>query len=131
MHPDTLKQILQEVAARNCTIEEAVERLRRWPSEDLGFANIDHHRHVRQGVPEVIFAGGKQSEETVKIAEALVREQAPLLVTRADTETLQRLVDNVSAGDPAGGTGWDGRQAVVVALCRYPSIPAIPEIRLR
>jgi pyridinium-3,5-biscarboxylic acid mononucleotide synthase len=100
MNPDRLKQILQAVADSNCTIEEAMDRLRRWPTEDLGFANVDHHRHVRQGVPEVIFAGSKQPAETVAIAEALVREQAPLLVTRANSETLALL----KAAFPAGKT---------------------------
>ncbi len=98
MNPDTLKQILEEVAANKCSIAEAMDRLRRWPVEDLGFANVDHHRHVRQGIPEVIFAGGKQPEETEKIAEALVRVNAPLLVTRADEETLDRLVACFPAG---------------------------------
>lgn len=98
MNPDKLKQILQAVAESNCSIEEAMERLRRWPSEDLGFANVDHHRHVRQGVPEVIFAGSKQPAETVAIAEALVRELAPLLVTRADSETLDLLAAKFPAG---------------------------------
>jgi len=98
MNPDTLKQILAEVAANECSVADAMERLRRWPVEDLGFANVDHHRHVRQGIPEIIFAGGKKPEETEKIAEALVRVEAPLLVTRADEETLDRLVARFSKG---------------------------------
>ncbi|MGH9771605.1 MAG: nickel pincer cofactor biosynthesis protein LarB, partial [Candidatus Acidiferrales bacterium] len=45
------------------TLEHAIARLRQLPFEDLGFAKIDHHRSLRQGFPEVIYARGKTAEQ--------------------------------------------------------------------
>lgn len=98
MEPNKLRRIFQDVAQGHCTVDEAVARLRRWPIEDLGFARVDHHRHLRQGVPEVIFGGGKRPEETERIARAIVEQGSPLLVTRADQATLTLL----SASFPDG-----------------------------
>ncbi len=91
MNPESLERILNEVAAGRRTVSEALRDLTRWPVEDLGFAQVDHHRHLRQGFPEVIYAAGKQPAQTEGIAAALVSKGAPLLVTRADEATLARL----------------------------------------
>jgi len=91
VNPEKLERILHEVAAGRRSVEEALEDLSRWPIEDLGFAQVDHHRHLRQGFPEVVYAAGKRPEETERIAQALLEKGAPLLVTRADEPTLDRL----------------------------------------
>jgi len=91
VRPDRLEQILQDVAAGRRSVQEALGALNNWPVEDLGFAQVDHHRHLRQGFPEVIYAAGKRPEETERIALALVEKGAPLLVTRADETTLECL----------------------------------------
>jgi len=54
-----LEKLLEEVRSGRVSTAEALERLRHLPFEDLGFARVDHHRALRQGFPEVIFAGGK------------------------------------------------------------------------
>jgi len=91
VRPEEIRDLLGAVARGTCSVEDALRRLKDWPVEDLGFAQVDHHRHLRRGFPEVVFAGGKQPEETERIAAALVRQRARLLVTRADEETLRRL----------------------------------------
>ena len=65
-----------------------MERLRGLPYEDLGFAKIDHHRALRQGYPEVIFARGKTAKQVSEIARGMLRAKAShnILITRADKE---------------------------------------------
>jgi NCAIR mutase (PurE)-related protein len=57
--PEEITQMLQQVRRGKLSVEGALERLRNLPYEDLGYAKIDHHRSLRQGFPEVIFARGK------------------------------------------------------------------------
>ncbi len=61
-------------------------RMRHMPFEDLGFAKIDHHRALRHGIPEVIFAKGKTPEQVVAIAERLLDGAHNVLITRAERE---------------------------------------------
>jgi NCAIR mutase (PurE)-related protein len=61
-------------------------RLRHMPFEDLGFAKVDHHRALRHGMPEVIFAKGKTPEQVLAIAERLLAFAQNVLITRADRE---------------------------------------------
>jgi NCAIR mutase (PurE)-related protein len=55
MYQDKLKEILQAVKEDKLPVEKAYQQLANLPFEDLGFANIDHHRTIRRGYPEVIF----------------------------------------------------------------------------
>jgi len=65
-------------------VETALKRLRHLPFEDLGFAKVDHHRALRHGMPEVIFAKGKTPAQVVTIAAHLLEMSKNLLITRAD-----------------------------------------------
>ena len=73
-------------------MEEAYERLKVLPYEDMGFAAVDHHRALRCGFPEAIFCQGKQAEHVVKIAESILGRGSSLLATRIDQETAAILV---------------------------------------
>ena len=66
-----LEQLLEEVRAGRLPVTAAVDRLRTLPFEDLGFARVDHHRQLRQGFPEVVFAEGKSLEQIRGILTAL------------------------------------------------------------
>jgi len=68
-----------------------MERLRDMPYEDLGFARIDHHRPLRQGMPEVIFGRGKTSEQIEKLVRRMLRHGHNVLVTRTDAATFDRV----------------------------------------
>ncbi len=58
MNSDQIRKILEAVSQQSISVEEASEKLRLLPFEDLGFAKVDHHRQLRRGFPEVIFVPG-------------------------------------------------------------------------
>lgn len=84
MSEEQLRSLLQQVQSGAVEIDAALERMRHLPFEDLGFAKIDHHRALRHGMPEVVFAKGKTPEQVAAIAERLLRNSKNILVTRAD-----------------------------------------------
>jgi NCAIR mutase (PurE)-related protein len=77
-----LEQLLEEVQAGRVSPAQALERLRHLPFEDLGFARVDHHRALRQGFPEVVFAPGKDVGQLRGIISALTAGSDHILVTR-------------------------------------------------
>ena len=91
MQSEQLKQLLEQVKEGNLSVDEAVEKLRHLPYEDLGFACIDHHRAIRRGFPEVIYCPGKTIEQIVKIFGALAKKGNNVLATRADEELFEAI----------------------------------------
>lgn len=91
MHPSHLKELLEQVRNGTLCIDEAVDSLKELPYEDLGFAKIDHHRHLRNGFPEVIYCQGKSIEQVCTIFNRLAKHERTVLATRAD-ETVYRAV---------------------------------------
>ncbi len=87
MTADRLRELLEHVRSGTLEVEQAVERMRHLPFEDLGFAKVDHHRALRHGMPEVILAKGKTPEQVVGIASHLLKGSQNVLITRADTKT--------------------------------------------
>ena len=90
-----IEQILADVKSHMLTIEEAVQRLRHWPFEDVGFAKIDHHRTLRCGFPEVIYCPGKTAEQVTGIFEKLAITGQNIIATRADSslyETVEKII---------------------------------------
>lgn len=84
MDQSYLKNILDQVANGSLPADHALESLKNLPFEDLGFANIDHHRNVRVGYPETIFCQGKTPEQTAQIVAHMVQSNASVLATRAE-----------------------------------------------
>ena len=82
MDPEQLRDLLTAVRDGQRSPDEALEALRSLPFEDLGYAQVDHHRFLRQGFPEVIFGQGKTPEQIVGIASRLRVHEVPVLVTR-------------------------------------------------
>ena len=82
MNRARLEALLREVSAGALTPEAALQRLTHFPTEDLSFARLDHHRPLRQGQPEVVFAEGKTVEQVVAICERLAAANATFLATR-------------------------------------------------
>ncbi len=83
----TLRRLLDDVRSGALSPDEAVSRLRRLPFADLGFARVDHHRALRQGMPEAVYAPGKTPEQCAAIvAELLAEPGGPVLLTRANPE---------------------------------------------
>lgn len=94
MDADTLKTLLDDVAAGTTSASQALDRLRDLPFEDLGFAHVDHHRALRRGYPETIFCQGKTPEQTRQIAQRLVDAGSLVLATRADDATAKALTSH-------------------------------------
>jgi pyridinium-3,5-biscarboxylic acid mononucleotide synthase len=87
MNSQEILKILQAVEAGKVAAPDAVERLKHLPFEDLGFAKVDHHRSLRQGFAEVVFAKGKTPQQIADIVRAMLAKkgtQHNVLVTRAD-----------------------------------------------
>jgi len=86
MDSQALRKLFQQVRKKRLSPDEAVERLRHLPFEDLGFAKVDHHRALRQGMPEVIFAQGKTPRQVADIFHRLAAHGGNVLATRATEE---------------------------------------------
>lgn len=86
MSPEKLQALLRQVSNGELQPEDAAHRLRQLPFEDVGIARLDHHRHLRQGAPEVILGEGKTPQQVALIAERLVANGANVLCTRASPE---------------------------------------------
>ena len=91
MNPRDLEELLRRVSEGSVTPEEAAERLKTLPYEDLGFAKVDHHRALRRGFPESVFGGGKTAEQIAAIVECITERGQNALVTRTTPEA-HRLV---------------------------------------
>src|SRR5512139_3869716 len=93
MDPASLEQLLEDLKAGRLSVAEAKQRLQHLPFENLGFAHVDHHRQLRQGFPEVIFAAGKSLEHLVAILGSLVERASQILLTRLDPEKAAALME--------------------------------------
>lgn len=93
MRRDELKALLSGLLEGSTTVDEAVSELQRLPLHDLGFARVDTHRELRQGMPEAIYAEHKTPDQVVAIAAALLAETtSAVIATRVPPETAQRLL---------------------------------------
>jgi NCAIR mutase (PurE)-related protein len=90
-----LAELLAAVRNGDCGVDDALERLRGMPYEDLGFAKLDHHRALRNGFPEVVLGEGKTADQVVAIAERMAASGANVLVTRVAPDVGARLVAEV------------------------------------
>ncbi len=82
MTSDYLKELLDSVKRGTVEVDDAMECLRHLPSQDLGCAQVDHHRELRQGMPEMIYGEGKTIEQIVRIMNAMSGKGTNVLVTR-------------------------------------------------
>ena len=84
MRREALKGLLQEVKRGGVTVSQALEKLKKLPYEEMGFAVLDHHRAIRQGIPEVIYCEGKSPAQVVQIVRRMKAAGSDILATRAD-----------------------------------------------
>jgi pyridinium-3,5-biscarboxylic acid mononucleotide synthase len=95
MRPEEVKALLAGVQQGTVALEEAVARLQTPPIEDLGFARLDTHRELRQGLPEVIYAESKSREQVVAIAGRMLESTtSPVLATRVSSATATALLES-------------------------------------
>jgi pyridinium-3,5-biscarboxylic acid mononucleotide synthase len=86
MNPDRLKDLLNQVKMGEVSVEQAVNKMKHLPFEDIDFARIDHHRSLRKGFPEVIFGEGKTDRQIIEIMARMKKNKDNILVTRLDAQ---------------------------------------------
>lgn len=91
MNETTLKDLLMRFKSGELSYHAVLDKLKAMPFEDLGFACVDHHRGLRQGTPEVIFAQGKTTEQILSIMKRMVDHGDNVLITRLSKEKAQEI----------------------------------------
>ncbi len=98
MYREKIKEILLGVQDHKISLENGVKKLEDLPYENLGFANIDHHRALRKGFPEVIFCQNKTAEQVAKIFKTMSKYN-DVLATRASEEIYELVRKAVKSAD--------------------------------
>jgi pyridinium-3,5-biscarboxylic acid mononucleotide synthase len=139
MDSGQLRRLLEQVRSGDLNIDAALTRFHHLPYEDLGFAKVDHHRALRHGMPEVVFAQGKTPDQVVAIARSLLESSPNVLITRADRECAATVLENLSGGEhfPLSGAirFWrdrtvNGKGKIAVVSAGTSDIPVAQEARI-
>jgi NCAIR mutase (PurE)-related protein len=93
MSPESIKKILERVKTGESSVDNALQELKMLPFEELDAATVDHHRHLLQGYPEVIFGQGKTTDEISSIMGSLSAAGENILVTRLDREAATVIIE--------------------------------------
>jgi pyridinium-3,5-biscarboxylic acid mononucleotide synthase len=106
MDEASLYRLLSDLQAGSISADEVVRRVRRLPYSDLGFARVDHHRTLRQGLPEAVYGPGKSVEQCVAIVGELLAEPdgGPVLLSRASGEQAAAALAAHKGGQRSGST---------------------------
>jgi pyridinium-3,5-biscarboxylic acid mononucleotide synthase len=99
VNSEALRSLFKRVRQGKLSADEAVDRLRHLPFEDLGFAKVDHHRALRNGMPEVIVGLGKSPKQMARIFASLAEHGGNVLATRATDEQYAAVAEKVPAAD--------------------------------
>ena len=105
-----VREILTALKDGQISVEDAAQKLKIQPFEDLGYANIDHHRKIRQGAAEVIYGASKTAEQMIGIVSAMkANDQKTILITRLN----EQAADAIRAVHPDMTYYKDGRVGIV------------------
>jgi len=130
------EDILKKVYEHQLSPEEAIERLKDYPYQDLEFAKIDHHRELRKGIPEIIYGLGKTGPQILKIGREIISKGGNLLVTRVEPEVYRALKGKIPGAvyNPAARTitmkqkeAARGKGKIVVMTAGTSDIPVAEE----
>ena len=134
MDEAALRRLLDAVQVGAVTTDDAVERLRHLPFSDIGFARVDHHRALRQGMAEAVYGPGKTPGQCAEIVAELVAApgDGPVLLTRADDAQAAAALDRNPGGQRTGATlVWRPAaprpERVVVATAGTADLPVADE----
>lgn len=136
MDRSDVREVLEDVAGGRMSVDDAIDRLKLIPFEDLGFAKVDHHRSIRQGVPEVVYGAGKTVEQIVAIAESMLNQgSGSVLVTRITEDTASEISRSLPIEyDPSSRIGvvgsipgHEGVGKIVVVSAGTSDIPVAEE----
>jgi NCAIR mutase (PurE)-related protein len=95
MDIDKLRQMLDAVQQGQTTVDEALKRLRQLPYEDLGYARLDLHRPLRNGMSEVVFCQGKTTEQVIAILKRLWQHHDRVMGTRLSPEMAEAILKEI------------------------------------
>ena len=136
MDRSDVREVLEDVAGGRMSVDDAIDRLKLIPFEDLGFAKVDHHRSIRQGVPEVVYGAGKTVEQIVAIAESMLNQgSGSVLVTRITEDVASEISRSLPIEyDPSSRIGvvgsipgHEGVGKIVVVSAGTSDIPVAEE----
>lgn len=139
MDKKQLQTLLEQVAAGGVKPEEALLQIKTEPYKDMGFAKLDTHRGIRQGMAEVIYGAGKTKEQILKIAQAMLKEQEKtVLITRMSQEAADYVKQYLDLEyDEMSRTGRigkvpvpDGAGKIVIATGGTSDMPVAEEAAL-
>ncbi len=139
MNEDTLRELLVSLGRGDVTVDDVLVRLRALPFEDLGFAKVDHHRAIRCGFPEVIYAEGKTTDQVVAIVGRRLEPGGNLLATRASAEVYDAVATRFPAAEyHAAARAITVRQqppqwsegTIVIAVAGTSDLPVAEEARV-
>ena len=116
MNQIQIEALLNEVREGRTDVAHALERLRDLPFEDLGFAKLDHHRSLRTGMPEVIFASGKTTEQVAAIFGRMAKAGGNVLATRVT----HHMFEAIHAAEPRAEYHQAAR---AITLAQAPTKP--------
>ena len=137
MTKDELAALLKQFKRGNLSEKEILKKLKMLRFESLGFATVDHHRHLRQGFPEVILCQGKSPTQVAEIASRIARRSQPLLATRASLDHFRavkkkvrnaifnKIARTITANEPKRHV--PGRGIVLVVTAGTSDIPVAEE----
>lgn len=91
MHEKHLKKLLDQIANGSLDTKAAMHQLRHLPLEELDCARLDHHRHLRTGIPEAVFGQGKSSEQLISILKAMLAQKNVALATRVLEDKAEKI----------------------------------------
>jgi NCAIR mutase (PurE)-related protein len=97
MNSEHLTTLLASVKDGSLSVEDAQQQLRHFPSQDIGCAQVDHHRHLRQGMPEMIFGAGKTVAQIASIMSSMIAQGSNVLVSRLDHDKATALLKEFPA----------------------------------
>ncbi len=95
MNTEKLKDLLLNLKSGDASLDEALNKIKKLPFEDLGYARVDHHRCLRTGVPEVIYCAGKTVDQVIGIAQRLSTHHDNILATRASREVYEAVKQDI------------------------------------
>jgi NCAIR mutase (PurE)-related protein len=88
---DVVRGLLEAVSRGEASVDQALEKLKNLPFEDVGVACIDHHRSLRRGLSEVIFGEGKDVSDILTIMERMAEKEENIMVTRLSNEKAAKI----------------------------------------
>ncbi|MDN5314145.1 MAG: pyridinium-3,5-biscarboxylic acid mononucleotide synthase [Clostridiales bacterium] len=139
MNQQFFLKTLQDVKAGITSPEEALLKMKMQPFEDIGFAKIDMHRSVRQGIAEVVYGAGKTPEQILQIIRTiLAHEDRPIIVTRMQSSAAELIAkeydikyeSSVGVGIIGEFPEPDGHGKIVVATGGTSDMPVAEEAAL-